>query len=235
MSLPGASATDLRQGFRLGDDRTVLPRENRIAGPQGEAHLEPRTMDVLVCLVGHAGEVVSRETLNEVVWEGAIVTDHALTNCISELRQSLGDTPAEPRFIATVPKRGYRLIAPVAPLDPERSAASQAGVGTARRRRVAGIVAAALLLAAVTGFGWWLLRSAETAAARSSPSTVAVLPFRNLAGDEELAYLRLALPDEITTALTRASGLAVRPFEPTAAAEPAAAGRAVRASTVVTG
>ncbi len=70
-------------------------------------------MDVLVCLAEHAGEVVSRETLNEQVWGNVIVTDQAVTNCISELRHHLGDDRSAHRVIETIPKRGYRLTAPV--------------------------------------------------------------------------------------------------------------------------
>ena len=70
-------------------------------------------MDVLVCLAEHAGEVVSRDTLNEQVWGNVVVTDQAVTNCISELRHHLGDDRSAHRVIETIPKRGYRLTAPV--------------------------------------------------------------------------------------------------------------------------
>ena len=82
-------------------------------------------MDVLVCLAERAGEVVSRETLNEQVWGNLVVTDQAVTNCISELRHHLGDDRAAHRVIETIPKRGYRLAgaggtcaAPAQPLPP---------------------------------------------------------------------------------------------------------------------
>ncbi|KAB2958330.1 MAG: transcriptional regulator, partial [Thermoanaerobaculia bacterium] len=83
---------------------------------QGEERpLEPRAMDVLVCLARHAGETVSKETLLEEVWGGAFVVEGVVAKTVFALRQALGDDADEPRFILTVPRRGYRLIAPVRP------------------------------------------------------------------------------------------------------------------------
>src|SRR5688572_17278346 len=125
---------ELQAGFRIGEC-LIEPRQNRIVRHDSEVHLEPKVMDVLVCLAEHAGEVVSRDTLNGQVWGKVVVTDQALTNCISELRHHLGDDRSSHRVIETIPKRGYRLAAPVqlvhveSPQDPApppatRSAAS---------------------------------------------------------------------------------------------------------------
>src|SRR5688572_27031130 len=103
---------ELQAGFRLGEC-LVEPRQNRIVRGEIEVRLEPRVVDVLVCLAERAGEVVSRETLNVQVWGNVIVTDQAVTNCISELRHHLGDDRSTHRVIETIPKRGYRLAAAV--------------------------------------------------------------------------------------------------------------------------
>ena len=103
---------ELQSGFRIGE-YLVEPRQNRIVRGESEVRLEPRVMDVLVCLAEHAGEVVSRDTLNATVWRDVVVTDQAVTNCISELRDHLGDDRSTNRVIETIPKRGYRLVAPV--------------------------------------------------------------------------------------------------------------------------
>ena len=103
---------ELQAGFRIGEC-LIEPRQNRIVRNEAEVRLEPRVMDVLVCLAARAGEVVSRETLNEQVWGNIVVTDQAVTNCISELRHHLGDDRSANRVIETIPKRGYRLTAPV--------------------------------------------------------------------------------------------------------------------------
>jgi DNA-binding winged helix-turn-helix (wHTH) protein/tetratricopeptide (TPR) repeat protein len=219
----------LRQGFLVGD-RLVQPALNRISGPEGEARLEPKVMAVLVCLAERAGEVVSRNTLYEAVWGQAVVTDQALTNCISELRHHLGDDRARPRFIETVPRRGYRLIAPVEP--------SGQAAGSPRRRALRGRPAAlgyavaGLLLVALIA----MIVRPQPGAGRYEPlATVVALPFDNVAGDEAIDYLRLALPDEITTLLTQSPDLAVRPFEPGDTAGPSTAARERQARHLVTG
>lgn len=113
--------SDLDAGFRL-EAWEVHPDQNRLAGPAGEIHLTPRCMDILVLLAERAGEVVQRDDFNERIWHPAVVTDDALTRHISTLRQALGDEIGQPKFIETIPKRGYRLVAPVEPLEPSTTA-----------------------------------------------------------------------------------------------------------------
>ena len=102
----------LADGFRIGD-HAIQPRLGRIASLAGESHVEPRAMDVLVALARRAGHAVSRDELIEAVWKHPHVTDEALSRCISILRHALGDDRSQPRYLETIPKRGYRLIAPV--------------------------------------------------------------------------------------------------------------------------
>lgn len=108
----------LQAGFRLMQWQ-VRPDQNRLIGSGSDIRLTPRTMEVLVCLAESAGQVVTRQDFSERVWRPAIVTDDALTRCISELRRNLGDRAGDPRFIETIPKRGYRLVAPVTALEPD--------------------------------------------------------------------------------------------------------------------
>lgn len=75
--------------------------------------IEPRAFDVLVHLVRHAGAVVSREALLDIVWQDVNVAPHSLTQAILQVRQALGDNHRKPRFIETVHRRGYRFLAPV--------------------------------------------------------------------------------------------------------------------------
>ncbi len=76
-------------------------------------HVEPKQMQVLVQLVEHAGTVVSKERLLQTVWADTFVGDEVLSRAISELRRLLEDDRKAPRYIQTIPKSGYRLIAPV--------------------------------------------------------------------------------------------------------------------------
>ena len=86
---------------------------HRVTGPDGPIHLEPKVMRVLVVLAEHAGQVVPKDRLLQSVWPDVFVGDEVLARAISELRRVFGDDAKAPRFIETIPKGGYRLIAPV--------------------------------------------------------------------------------------------------------------------------
>ena len=94
-------------------DWTVDARANRLIGPAGEVELEPRVMDLLVLLAGRPGEVMSKDEIAAALWGEMHVNDDALTRTVFKLRKALGDAARNSRYVATVPKRGYRLVAPV--------------------------------------------------------------------------------------------------------------------------
>ncbi len=98
--------------FQLGSC-LVDPALNVISWNGTAVHLEPKVMEVLVCLAEHAGDTLPKEKLLQAVWPGTFVSDDNLKRCISELRRVLQDNAHEPRIIETIPKRGYRLIAPI--------------------------------------------------------------------------------------------------------------------------
>jgi DNA-binding winged helix-turn-helix (wHTH) protein len=95
------------EGFEL--DR----RDRRLRRDGDPVELNSRYFDALVLLVTEQGQLVSKDRFLAEVWRGIPVTDEALTQCIRTLRRQLGDDAANPRFIETVPKHGYRFIAPV--------------------------------------------------------------------------------------------------------------------------
>ena len=96
---------------RPGASRRAVPQpSNR---PNGITRLEPKVMLVLVCLADRAGQMVPKERLFRAAWADTAVSDDVLTRAISELRRLFEDDPKQPRVIETIPKAGYRLIAPV--------------------------------------------------------------------------------------------------------------------------
>ena len=103
------------KGFQLGVC-FIEPAESKIISSRGPEHVEPRVMDVLMVLVGYAGQTVSREQIINDVWHTNFVSDEVLSRCVSLLRKHLGDDSREPRYIETIPKKGYRLIATVSEL-----------------------------------------------------------------------------------------------------------------------
>ena len=98
--------------FRLGE-WLVEPSLGRISGAQGSVHLRPLLMGLLMLLARDPGRLVTKEEINRTVWGKRFLAESALTRLVAELRQILGDDAISPRFIETIPKSGYRLIAPV--------------------------------------------------------------------------------------------------------------------------
>ena len=184
--------------FRIGRDYHVEPSLNRVTGPNGVTRLEPKVMLVLVCLADHGGQMVSKDRLFRAAWPDTAVTDDVLIRAISELRRLFDDDPKQSRVIETIPKSGYRLIAPVEPMAGQRDGASiapligdtaaAAAVVSAeqthaptlprRRHRLIAVAATAVAGAALAG-AWWL-RPARTLPA----STMRVVPLTTLSGTE---------------------------------------------------
>src|SRR5215469_14090523 len=92
----------------------VDPLVDEVSGAGTRTKLEPRAMDLLVYLAGRPGEVVSVDELRDHVWSGVIVTPDSVYRAINAIRRALGDDRQAPRYVANVPRRGYRLIAPIA-------------------------------------------------------------------------------------------------------------------------
>jgi DNA-binding winged helix-turn-helix (wHTH) protein len=106
-------------------DRFLLDTSDRqLRLGDAPVELNARYLDALILLVREQGRLVSKDRFLEEVWQGVPVTDEALTQCIKTLRRQLGDSAAIPRFIETVPKHGYRFIAPVAAAPPPASSSS---------------------------------------------------------------------------------------------------------------
>jgi TolB-like protein/DNA-binding winged helix-turn-helix (wHTH) protein len=191
---------------------------------------------LLITLLKHQGEVVSREELRRILWpEDTFVDfDHSLGSAINKLREVLGDSAANPRFVETLPRRGYRFIAPVvavggsedtptvseAPADkpeppsgdlPETADHNQVDLKTStvtvRRRRPLPwkIPGLAVLLSATSFLLLTVLRSRPPTLIRS----LAVLPMENLSGDPLQEYFSDGMTDELITELGQISDLRV--------------------------
>lgn len=221
---------NLQGGFRL-EQWLVQPDQNRLSSTGNDVRLAPRSMEVLVYLAECAGEVVTRDDFSARIWYPCVVTDDALTGCISELRRKLGDSPTHRQFIETVPKRGYRLVAEVKALSPEDGPDKEAAgplvspdaisngdrrkTGDRRKagRRVRGrrrpgyrIPALAVVLGACVGLGVWFSQASPPASANPG---VAVLPFENLSPDPDHAFFAGGMHEEVLTSLSHIDDLRV--------------------------
>jgi DNA-binding winged helix-turn-helix (wHTH) protein/TolB-like protein len=169
--------------------------------------LQAQPARVLSVLVASAGQVVSRETLQREVWgPGTHVDfDRGLNFCIGQVRSALGDTAESPRFVATVPKQGYRFIAPVEvvgesgdPLPPV-----EAPPVAPRRSILPLLVTAALALAIAAAVAWPYIERPGAAA-----HTVVVVPFYNETGRPELDALARGLSDTTVVRLATPARIA---------------------------
>ena len=202
--------------------------EVRKAGLRIRVQQQP--MKLLGILLERPGEVVTREELRSRVWadESFGDFDQAVNIAIAKLRSALGDSAENPRFIETLPKRGYRFIADVSVVDvdarPKRlgSAAGDppatepghklqgAGLGVAPKRRpwpTRRVIVALALVLSLPILAVWLFRSRDRAP--TGIRSLAVLPLDNLSGDASQNYFADGMTDELITDLAQISALRV--------------------------
>jgi DNA-binding winged helix-turn-helix (wHTH) protein/TolB-like protein len=205
------------QRLQVGD-WTVEPALNQLSAAGRAVKVEPKAMAVLVYLADRPGKVVSREALLAAVWPGVVVSDDSLTQVVIKLRKALGDAPEIPAYIQTIPKGGYRLVAPVVrseqPLYAERKR---------RVPRMAGAGIAAVLLAAAAI--WWTQGEPITGVPPGqviAEPTVTVRPFEALGKDPQAMLLARGMTADLVTDLSKVLGLPVIGVAPSG--DPAGAG-----------
>ena len=161
--------------FELQDEsEQLLHRGSRVK-------LEPQLYRLLLLLLKHRGELVSRDQIQEVVWAGRSVTDEAIRAAVKKLRDLLGDDARAPTYIKTIPKQGYKWLAP-AMTTGQPPFAAFAG---ARRTNT---VWALLLVAGVAMATWWFIaRQPGVAEPPSELQNITVTPLTSLEGSEIFA------------------------------------------------
>ena len=164
--------------------------------------LQSQPAQVLGCLLEHAGEVVSRDDLRLAVWQEHTFVDfeRGLNFCVAQIRAALSDSPTEPRFIRTIPKRGYQFIAPVSRTNGETPlpAPLTGPLSESKIKTIAAIVACCLLIAASFVAGYW---AKKPSVAQQTP-IVAVLRFDNETGDPNMNGFSDAITDMLVVDLT---------------------------------
>ncbi len=226
---PGSeNVRNIRGLANVGDWRVDFAA-GEMTGASGTMRLEPKVNALLYALAEQPGQVRSRDGLMAALWGDVIVGEDSLARVVSKLRQALGDDAREPRYVETMSKRGYRLLAPVEWLEREDvGGPPPAGI----RRRPAMI---AILIVLVTSLAWGVFaywpRSTELAPVPATDQTVALLAraddayFQFSRADNEAAielYSRvLGLnPDDSIALSGLANALAQRAFRWPAATAP---------------
>lgn len=219
--------------------------------------ITPKIFDALLLFLENPSRLLRKDEIMSTVWPDTHIDEATLTRTISELRKTLGQKPGEANFVQTVPKRGYRFVAPVEALPAPASAAGNmsepvaqgpyppAAIGNVRTRTasfwhsiprtVASMLFAVLAVVAAT----WIYK-VESRAPFSARRSIAVLPFRRLGSSGGDQFLELGLTDTLITRLSSVPELAVRPtsavnehVDPNQ--DPVAIGRILKVDTVLDG
>jgi TolB-like protein/DNA-binding winged helix-turn-helix (wHTH) protein/Tfp pilus assembly protein PilF len=178
--------------------------------------VQPQPARILQVLIERKGELVSRTELRDELWSPNVFVDydHSINRSVNRLRQVLSDTADHPRYIETVPSRGYRFLAEVEVVAPAHESAVKLEMVTesvepeirrsipARHWGIVGI--AALLLVLIAGFAF-VVRQREPNA-RSAIRVIAVLPVTDLTGDPDLKYVADGLTEAVIAELSRQDG-----------------------------
>jgi transcriptional activator of cad operon len=216
----------------------IDPASGQISRDGESARLEARAMRLLLCLAERAGEVVSIDDLLSQAWSDVIVSPDSVYQAVASLRRVLGDDPRQPTYIATVPRRGYRMVATVSPWarepvaqtvvphasESEHTSPPTADRPTRRLRPGAGVtwaVGAALcfaLLLAVLFLGTVATNNhpASSVVAQEPQKSIAVLPFLDLTEGMNQEPFADGMTVELIDRLSKVPGLRVHAPTPSA-------------------
>ena len=191
-------------------DCEVDTRTGELRKGDTTTQLQEQPLEILLMLLGHPGELVTREELRKALWPGDTFVgfEDSLNHAIRRLRDALGDSADKPRFIETLPRRGYRFVAPLKPVGAVRER-------PLRKRWVLALGGSALVLLVaglhVTGLRDRLLTPSGARRAASPPKikSIAVLPLENLSHDPEQEYFADGMTEALITDLGKIGALRV--------------------------
>jgi transcriptional activator of cad operon len=200
----------------------VNPSLDSISKGTETQKLEPRTMRLLLCLADSAGEVVSVDRLLNEVWTGVVVGSASVYQAVSQLRKLLGDVDPEPTYIVNVPRKGYRLIAPVKRLEapggitPSADATLSADVPlaatprpSARRSTGLSLLLSGGLVIALILVGTAIWKKTSTDKLLSTANSIVVLPFIDMTAEKADQSFCDGLTEELSSWLAQIPTLRV--------------------------
>ena len=235
MGTPATSAKIVRFGVFEVDLSAAELRKNGL-----RLKLPEQPFQILTMLLERPGEIITRDDLRNRLWrtDTFVDFDHGLNNAVMRLREVLGDSSDNPRFVETIPRRGYRFLAHVDESFPATAARGSTDAGTnqivvptaagqppspavlpagnrqtVKKRRIeiailAGLVAAALITVAVAA-RYFATRNANIGLGVKQSTSLVVLPLENLSGDQEQDYFADGMTDELIANLAKIRSLRV--------------------------
>lgn len=195
--------------YRFDNFRIDMASRELIGADGAAIALTGKAFDVLLYLVEHAGQLVSKDQLLAQVWAERVVDENNLTQAISTLRKALGTGAGDHRYILTEARRGYRFVAELRDHDAPPATQAKLHRQPAVAKHRAMMVGAILLMCTLIFFIAWQRRD-PVQNDRDATLALAVLPFRPLAGTAPDALLELGLVETLTTQLSRSGELRVR-------------------------
>jgi DNA-binding winged helix-turn-helix (wHTH) protein/TolB-like protein/cytochrome c-type biogenesis protein CcmH/NrfG len=231
------STLPTRENFYRFDDVTVDCENFRVLKNGQDITLTPRAFDVLIFLLHNGGRVVEKKEIFDFVWKDTFVSDNALTKIIKEIRRAFDDDANKPRYIETVPKRGYRFIGEVK----EKSNQTASEIETTRVGQIVveekgkpsgktsgltrqtipprfvfsktALTLSAIGLLSILALAAWLLFGDKPVETPLSPiRSIAVLPFKPLNVDSRDESLEMGMAETLTTRLSNLKQIVVRPI-----------------------
>jgi DNA-binding winged helix-turn-helix (wHTH) protein/TolB-like protein/Tfp pilus assembly protein PilF len=237
-----------RARYDFGDFSLDVGRQRLLRRATGEViPLTAKVFDTLVCLVENAGAPLSKDEMLRSIWPGVIVEENSLTQNISTLRQVLGETRGENRYIVTIPRKGYRFVAEVTPHadsappdSAETASTALPAAAPASERRLFGLVSAGVGVLLVLIAAWFFMPAAPPVPARVHDQTLAILPFKPLVGGERNESLELGMTESLIADLSQRSPGAISPLSSVRRyaalnQDPVAAGRELGVDIVLDG
>ena len=181
-------------------DFELQPRERRLLRSGVPVALTPKALDLLEILVSRAGHIVTKDELLSALWPKRYVTEANLTKLVWTVRRVLGEGDEGGRFIATVPKAGYRFVAPVAVETAATQVARPVALSPTRTIQVGALATFAFAVLALSGWWLWNGQRASFPWSTDPPGTVvAIVAFDNLANNRDAAWIGPAFVEMLGT------------------------------------
>lgn len=193
-------------------DWIIDPMSGDMSRGTDTTRLDERSLRLFLFLVEHAGQVLSADEILKQVWQGVIVTPDSIYQAITSLRRHLGDDTKNPAYIATVPRRGYRLIAKVGPVIkpdtfPILPARKPLFKPSPRVLFISALMVVALAVLSIPLMAW----RAQASTQEINPRAVAVLPFLDLTDQMSEEPFADGMAEELISQLGKVPGVAVSP------------------------
>ena len=190
------------QQYQLGP-WIVCSRTNSLTDNVAKHSIDNKSMQVLLFLIQHAGERVSKDQILQNVWKGSVVADDILPVSVSKIRKALGDNARSPSFIKTLPGHGYSLIAHVEKIERTEEVTRKKAPSSSIKIAVISLFFMACLVMYFTNIG------SDSSTDQININSIAVLPFEDLSVTQDNQHFTDGLPDAIINQLSQIKQLKV--------------------------